>query len=95
MQRGNGIAVTNPSVRPSFLGAVDVSANYWVLGTDYENYAVVWGCFGVGTTLRAESAWILSRTPQLSAASLAQVQPFVDQFLDEENLRTTIQDAQL
>ncbi|XP_050088549.1 apolipoprotein D-like [Anopheles aquasalis] len=74
--------------------AVDVTANYWVLGTDYENYAVVWGCFGVGTTLRAESAWILSRTPQLSAASLAQVQPFVNQFLEEESLRTTIQDPQ-
>ncbi|ETN60996.1 apolipoprotein D [Anopheles darlingi] len=74
--------------------AVDVTANYWVLGTDYDNFAVVWGCFGVGTTLRAESAWVLSRTPQLSAASEAQVQQFVDQFLDESNLRPTIQDAQ-
>ncbi|XP_049279472.1 apolipoprotein D-like [Anopheles funestus] len=73
--------------------AVDVSANYWVLATDYDNYAVVWGCFGVGTTLRAESAWILSRTPQLSAEAAAAVQQNVDLFLNESDLRPTIQDA--
>uniref|UniRef100_A0A182ITN6 Apolipoprotein D n=1 Tax=Anopheles atroparvus TaxID=41427 RepID=A0A182ITN6_ANOAO len=71
-----------------------ISANYWVLGTDYDNFAVVWGCFGVGDTLRAESAWILSRTPQLSAATAAEVQRYVDEFLNEENLRPTIQNEQ-
>uniref|UniRef100_A0A182NRI3 Apolipoprotein D n=1 Tax=Anopheles dirus TaxID=7168 RepID=A0A182NRI3_9DIPT len=73
---------------------VDVSANYWVLGTDYDNYAVVWGCFEVAATLRAESAWILSRTPQLSAQSATEVQRYIDEFLDESDLRTTNQDAQ-
>ncbi|KFB53446.1 AGAP013318-PA-like protein [Anopheles sinensis] len=74
---------------------IDISANYWVLGTDYDSYAVVWGCFGVGDTLRAESAWILSRTPQLSPAASQQVQGFIDLYLDEESLRTTMQDPQL
>ncbi|XP_050072150.1 uncharacterized protein LOC126560032 [Anopheles maculipalpis] len=75
-------------------GAVDVSANYWVLGTDYDNYAVVWGCFGVAETLRAESAWVLSRTPQLSAQAAVEVQRYVDEFLNESDLRPTIQDAE-
>ncbi|XP_058130492.1 apolipoprotein D-like [Anopheles ziemanni] len=73
---------------------IDISANYWVLGTDYDSFAVVWGCFGVGDTLRAESAWILSRTPQLSPAALQQVQEYVNLYLDEDDLRTTIQDPQ-
>ncbi|XP_053671598.1 apolipoprotein D-like [Anopheles nili] len=71
---------------------VEVSANYWVLGTDYDSYAVVWGCFGVGGTLRAESAWILSRTPVLSVDAAAEAQEYIDMYLSEEDLRTTIQD---
>jgi len=32
--------------------AVLVDAPYWVLGTDYDNYAVVWSCsnFGIFST---------------------------------------------
>ncbi|XP_003436167.2 uncharacterized protein LOC11175951 [Anopheles gambiae] len=71
--------------------ATDISANYWVLGTDYDSYAVVWGCFGVGTTLRAESAWILSRTPTLTPQAEAEVQRYVDLYLSEEDLRPTVQ----
>ncbi|KAJ9592178.1 hypothetical protein L9F63_001294 [Diploptera punctata] len=38
-----------------------VDAPYWVLGTDYENYAVVWSCsnFGLFST---RNAWILTRS---------------------------------
>lgn len=79
----------------STLAATDISANYWVLGTDYDSYAVVWGCFGVGTTLRAESAWILSRTPTLTPQAEAEVQRYVDLYLSEEDLRPTVQNLDL
>ncbi|XP_052129459.1 apolipoprotein D-like [Frankliniella occidentalis] len=38
------------------------TAPYWVLNTDYSNYSVVYSCSAVLGFLRAESAWILSRT---------------------------------
>ncbi|XP_034233062.1 apolipoprotein D-like [Thrips palmi] len=45
----------------------DQRAPYWVLDTDYVNYAVVYSCnnifFGA---LRVESAWVLSRTPHVT-----------------------------
>uniref|UniRef100_A0A182JQH2 Apolipoprotein D n=1 Tax=Anopheles christyi TaxID=43041 RepID=A0A182JQH2_9DIPT len=71
--------------------ALDVSANYWVLGTDYENYAVVWGCFGVATTLRAENAWILSREPELSEQAAIEVQDYINRFLSKDDLIETNQ----
>ncbi|XP_063700905.1 apolipoprotein D-like [Culicoides brevitarsis] len=41
-----------------------VSANgspYWVLGTDYESYAVVWSCTEYGGLASTRVAWILTR----------------------------------
>ncbi|XP_052863329.1 apolipoprotein D-like [Anopheles cruzii] len=68
--------------------------NYFVLATDYDTYAVVWSCFEVGPTMRADSAWILSRTPQMPATAVAQVQQYIDLYLNEADLRTTNQDEQ-
>ncbi|KAG5872376.1 hypothetical protein JTB14_018028 [Gonioctena quinquepunctata] len=39
---------------------VKVDAPYWVLATDYEQYAVVWSCSKIGP-LVTEVAWILTR----------------------------------
>ncbi|XP_063548914.1 uncharacterized protein LOC134756051 [Cydia strobilella] len=48
------------------------SAPYWVVDSDYDNYAIVWGCndFGVFHT---RNAWILtrSRNPELSVLEKA------------------------
>ena len=38
-----------------------IYANYWVLDTDYNTYAVVWSCFPFGMSNRKE-VWILSRS---------------------------------
>ncbi|XP_041975231.1 apolipoprotein D-like [Aricia agestis] len=54
------------SVRfPSLPVAID--APYWVVDTDYDNYALVWGCLDLGF-LHARNAWILTRerNPPLS-----------------------------
>ena len=46
--------------------------NYWVLDTDYDNYALVYGCdnwLGV----YSQEAWILSRTKTLTDLQVAQI----------------------
>ncbi|KAK7480771.1 hypothetical protein BaRGS_00028032 [Batillaria attramentaria] len=40
--------------------------DYWVMDTDYENYTLIFSCGAVlGPVAHVESAWILSRWPQL------------------------------
>lgn len=41
---------------------------YWTLSTDYSNYAVVWSCRELPNGRSNESAWVLSRTPEVSLA---------------------------
>ncbi|KAG8240847.1 hypothetical protein J6590_100807 [Homalodisca vitripennis] len=38
-----------------------ITSKYWVLDTDYSNWAVVWSCFSLGSLAHSESAWILVR----------------------------------
>ncbi|XP_055639385.1 apolipoprotein D-like isoform X3 [Toxorhynchites rutilus septentrionalis] len=40
---------------------LDVEAPYWVLGTDYKNYAVVLSCIDFGGLLNTKVVWILTR----------------------------------
>ncbi|KAH8293288.1 hypothetical protein KR018_007561 [Drosophila ironensis] len=47
------------------------TANYLVLGTDYESYAVVYSCTGVSTLVNFKIVWILTRERQPSAATIA------------------------
>ncbi|OQV22484.1 putative Apolipoprotein D [Hypsibius exemplaris] len=55
---------------PNVTGTAGVAdADYWILDTDYENYAVVWSCtamevFGA-SFMNAQTLWILGRTPKL------------------------------
>lgn len=45
----------------------DRKAPYWVVDTDYVNYSVVYSCTSILLgALHVESAWVLSRTPQVS-----------------------------
>ncbi|KAI9560122.1 hypothetical protein GHT06_014132 [Daphnia sinensis] len=47
----------------SFSDTPATTANYWVLGTDYDNYAVVWSCTGLGP-IRISFAWLLTRAQE-------------------------------
>uniref|UniRef100_A0A2I2YLV1 Apolipoprotein D n=1 Tax=Gorilla gorilla gorilla TaxID=9595 RepID=A0A2I2YLV1_GORGO len=41
------------------------SAPYWILATDYENYALVYSCTSVIQLFHVDFAWILARNPNL------------------------------
>ncbi|PNI24132.1 APOD isoform 3, partial [Pan troglodytes] len=41
------------------------SAPYWILATDYENYALVYSCTSIIQLFHVDFAWILARNPNL------------------------------
>ncbi|XP_064074025.1 uncharacterized protein LOC113399468 [Vanessa tameamea] len=47
----------------------DIVIPYWILDTDYENYALAYSCVNVNQDFRAVYSWKLSRTKQLSQES--------------------------
>ncbi|XP_075983119.1 uncharacterized protein LOC142981240 isoform X2 [Anticarsia gemmatalis] len=48
---------------------VDVTTNYWVLATDYTDYALVYSCQNIDAETRSVFSWKLSRTTQLSTSA--------------------------
>lgn len=72
--------------------------NYYVLGTDYFQYAVGWACEDLETEdedefSSREFAWVLSRTPELpdDPNMRARIETYVDKFLDRRHMRWTEQ----
>lgn len=71
--------------------------NYYVLGTDYYNYAVTWGCEDLNENQSREYAWILTRMPELDpnnptdANVIARIETYKDQYLDENFLEVNNQ----
>ncbi|XP_035781272.1 uncharacterized protein LOC118460775 [Anopheles albimanus] len=59
------VEVLEAKLNVSFYGAPNDESNYWVLDTDYENYAIVWSCEPIGEDRSLEYYWLLSRTPSL------------------------------
>ncbi|XP_072946605.1 apolipoprotein D-like isoform X2 [Epargyreus clarus] len=51
---------------------VNIAAPYWIVDTDYDNYAVVWSCYDFGI-FHTRNAWILTRErhPPLSTIEKA------------------------
>ncbi|XP_054608703.1 apolipoprotein Da, duplicate 2 [Dunckerocampus dactyliophorus] len=45
---------------------------YWVLASDYDNYALVYSCTGLGV-VHMDSVWILSRRPALAEETLEEL----------------------
>ena len=39
---------------------------YWVLDTDYDNWASVYSCTDIAGLIKLEFAWVLGRAPQLT-----------------------------
>ncbi|XP_052744153.1 uncharacterized protein LOC112046433 [Bicyclus anynana] len=51
---------------------------YWVLSTDYSNYALVYSCVNTDTEHRRVASWKLSRTKQLTEASKAEIDKVIN-----------------
>lgn len=52
-------------------------APYWVLGTDYDNYAVVWSCTDFGM-ISSKFVWILAREPSPSVEVMQKAYAILD-----------------
>uniref|UniRef100_A0A182J5D9 Lipocalin/cytosolic fatty-acid binding domain-containing protein n=1 Tax=Anopheles atroparvus TaxID=41427 RepID=A0A182J5D9_ANOAO len=59
------VDILEAKLNVSFYGAPNDESNYWVLDTDYENYALVWSCEPIGEERSLEYYWLLSRTPTM------------------------------
>lgn len=70
-------------------------SRYWVLSTDYANYAVVWACSDLTGGRSREQVWVLSRTPQLGATQRTRVNDVVaENSLLPDLLRPTSQNLE-
>ncbi|KAG5894325.1 hypothetical protein JTB14_004369 [Gonioctena quinquepunctata] len=56
---------------------VDFDAPYWVVGTDYDSYSVVWSCNDFGI-LSTRNAWILTRKKVPSLKTMEKAYKTVD-----------------
>lgn len=69
-----------------------LGTNYYVLGTDYFQYAVIWACEDLEEGQSREFALINSRTPELPESYEEDVARYVERFFDPELFRETEQD---
>lgn len=74
-----------------FLVANEV--NYYIIATDYFQYAVGWACENLGLNQSREFAWVLSRTPEwpLNSTYEARVANLTSLHFDAELMRSTQQ----
>lgn len=66
-------------------------APYWVLATDYDNYALVYSRTDF-LVLHAEFAWIMSRQPHLAEEAIEELRGTLAIGVDVDKLLTTNQD---
>ncbi|XP_037038722.1 apolipoprotein D-like isoform X2 [Bradysia coprophila] len=59
---------------------VNYNITMTVLGTDYNNYAVVWSCNGIGSVVHSESAWLMTRKRNPPAHVLKKAYRVLKQF---------------
>lgn len=57
----------------AFFGLEPDRSNYWVLGSDYNTYSVVWSCEQVTADTYNEFSWVLSREKEMTPAAFARV----------------------
>lgn len=63
-----------------------------MLFTDYTNIALVWNCKNLPENKYKENFWVLSRVPVMERKEdIDFVQNIIDEFMDESQVRPTIQ----
>ena len=70
-------------------------SNYWVLSTDYVNYAFVVSCFDLPENRSLESFWLLSRSFTLTSPIRARADELIGKYLDASRIRQTNQNNQM
>ncbi|CAK1601707.1 unnamed protein product [Parnassius mnemosyne] len=71
---------------------VSIPAPYWVIDTDYDNYAVVWGCIEFGNVIHGRNAWILTRQRNPPASVLKKAYEAIkDNRIDQSHFLKTDQ----
>ncbi|XP_054706398.1 apolipoprotein D-like isoform X2 [Uloborus diversus] len=64
---------------------LSLHGQYWVLSTDYDNYALVWSCNHVWLTfrhMRTENLWILSRDRYMTEDTESKVHKLLEEAED-------------
>ncbi|XP_055546320.1 apolipoprotein D-like [Wyeomyia smithii] len=72
-------------------GGPPISSNYWIMDTDYDNYAVIYACKNISHSKSAEAAWVLSKHRTISSEVRPIVDGLVDQYLSRSDMRITEQ----
>ncbi|XP_050088550.1 apolipoprotein D-like [Anopheles aquasalis] len=67
------------------------NSNYWIMETDYDNFAVIYYCKNISDSKSAEAAWVLSKQRTINATVRAVVDKLVDKFLVRQDMRVTEQ----
>ncbi|XP_047994051.1 uncharacterized protein LOC125232436 [Leguminivora glycinivorella] len=75
------------------IGSDDIQIPYWILATDYQNYALAYSCRNIDENYREVYSWKLSRTKEMSAESEEATREVMAgiQVLDDRYFESTIQ----
>ncbi|KAG5681844.1 hypothetical protein PVAND_011252 [Polypedilum vanderplanki] len=76
----------------TFGGDLINRSNYWVLSTDYSDYAFVVSCINLPASRSSESYWLLSRSTTISTAARNRANDLIEKFIDRSRIRVTNQD---
>lgn len=67
-------------------------APYWVLATDYENYALVYSCTSILGLFHLDYVWILGRNTYLAPETVTYLKDILTSYnIDFEKITTTDQ----
>ncbi|XP_053680154.1 apolipoprotein D-like [Anopheles nili] len=72
-------------------GGPPLNSNYWIMDTDYDNYAVIYFCKNLSATTSAEAAWVLSKQRTINPSVRTLVDKMVDMYLVRGDMRVTEQ----
>lgn len=67
------------------------NSNYWIMDTDYDNYAVIYSCKNISGNKSAEAAWVLSKQRTIKPEVQSKVDQLVDEYLVRADMRVTEQ----
>lgn len=65
---------------PDFLKFLNYNTTMTVLGTDYDNYAIIWTCRNINQYTHAESSWLMTRDQEPTEEVLQTAYGYLDKF---------------